>query len=90
VREEGSVALDSDLTGCVAQAGLDAALAGRRGSCPWDVDHAGWIVTLQSPDEQDFSGKTLEEALAWCLVWLMAKGTLGDWGHELGVGPFLS
>ena len=28
----------------------------------------------------DFSGKTLEEALAWCLVWLMAP--------EIGVGPF--
>jgi hypothetical protein len=32
------------------------------------------------PDEHDFSGKTLEEALAWCLVWLMAP--------ELGIGPF--
>jgi hypothetical protein len=28
-------------------------------------------VTLHSPEEQDFSGKTLEEALDWCLVWLM-------------------
>ena len=28
-----------------------------------------------------FSGKTLEEALAWCLVWLMAL--------ELGIGSFL-
>jgi hypothetical protein len=27
-----------------------------------------------------FSGRTLEEALAWCLVWLMAP--------ELGSGPF--
>jgi hypothetical protein len=44
-------------------------------------EHAGWVVTLHSPDEQDFSGKTLEEALAWCLVWLMAP--------ELGIGPFL-
>ena len=41
-------------------------------------------MTLHSPDEQDFSGKTLEEALAWCQVWLMAKGTPGDWG--LGTG----
>jgi hypothetical protein len=47
----------------------------------WDVDHAGWVVTLHSPEEQDFYGRTLEEALAWCLVWLMAP--------ELGVGPFL-
>jgi hypothetical protein len=29
-------------------------------------------VTLHSPKEQDFSGKTLEGALAWGLVWLMA------------------
>jgi hypothetical protein len=43
-------------------------------------DHAGWVVTLHSPDEQEFYGRTLEEALAWCLVWLMAP--------ELGVEPF--
>jgi len=24
--------------------------------------------------------RTLDEALAWTLVWLMAKGTPGDWG----------
>jgi hypothetical protein len=60
---------------------LRAAIATRRGSCFWTVDYAGWVVTLQSPEEQDFYGKTLEEALAWCLVWLMAP--------ELGVGPLL-
>jgi hypothetical protein len=38
-------------------------------------------VTLHSPEEQDFYGKTLEEALTWCLVWLVAP--------QLGVGPFL-
>jgi hypothetical protein len=37
------------------------------------------VVTLDSPRQQ-FSGRTLEEALAWCLVWLMAP--------EIGVGPF--
>ncbi len=62
------------------QDALRRAIATRRGSCPWDVDQAGCVVTLHSPDEQDFSGKTLEEALAWCLVWLMAP--------ELGIGPF--
>jgi hypothetical protein len=49
-------------------------------------------VTLHSPEAQDFSGKTLEEALAWCLVWLMVKGTGHpkglDWAHEIGVRPF--
>jgi hypothetical protein len=39
-------------------------------------------MTLHFPEEQDFYSDTLEEALAWCLVWLI-------WGHELGVGPFL-
>ena len=79
--------------GAVARAGADPTLEGRasrdarrraiatrRGSCSWDVDHAGWVVTLHSPEEQDFYGRTLEEALAWSLVWPMAP--------ELGVGPF--
>jgi len=39
------------------------------------------VVTLSSPEEHLFYRKTLEEALAWCLVWLMAP--------ELGIGPFL-
>jgi hypothetical protein len=59
---------------------LRAAIASRGGSCSWDVDHAGWVVTLSSPEEQAFYVHTLEEALAWCLVWLMAP--------EIGVGPF--
>src|SRR5215211_2681573 len=86
--------LAPDLAGTVAYAGVDptlegralqdalrAAIAHRRGYCSWTVDHAGWVVTLHSPEEQDFYGRTLEEALAWCLVWLMAP--------ELGIGPFL-
>jgi hypothetical protein len=47
----------------------------RRGYCWWDVDHAGWVVTLSSPEEQTFYGKTLEEALAWCLAWVRARET---------------
>jgi hypothetical protein len=39
------------------------------------------VVTLHSPEEQDFSGRTLEAGLAWCLVWLMFR--------ELGIGSFL-
>jgi hypothetical protein len=73
--------VDPTLEGRALQDALRAAIATRRGYCSWDVDHAGWVVTLHSPDEQDFYGKTLEEALAWCLVWLMAP--------ELGIGPFL-
>jgi hypothetical protein len=40
----------------------------------------GWVAMLSSAEEQTFSGKTLVEALAWCLVWLMAP--------EIGIGPF--
>ncbi len=56
-------------------------IATRRGSCSWDVDDTGWVVMVHSPEEHDFSGKTLEEALAWCLAWLLFP--------ELDVGPFL-
>jgi hypothetical protein len=50
------------------------ALATRRSDCWCDVDHADckWVVTLTSPEEQEFYGRTLEEVLGWCLVWFMA------------------
>ena len=73
--------LARDLAGTVAYAGIDPTLKGRplqdalrreiayrRGYCSWTVDHASWVVTLHSLQEQDFYGKTLEEALAGCLV----------------------
>jgi hypothetical protein len=60
----------------VAQAGVDPTLDGRA----LTVDHASWVVTLHSPEAQDFSGRSLEEGLAWCPVWLMVP--------ELGSGPF--
>ena len=98
--------LAPDLSGAIAQVRVDPTLEGRalqdaqraaittrRGSCSWTVDHAGWVVTLHSPEEQDFSGTTLEEGLACCLEWLMAKGTPGDRGSdrgsERGIGPLL-
>jgi hypothetical protein len=87
--------LSRDLVGTVAYAGVDptvegralqgalrAAIAHRRGACWWTVDPAGWVETPEAPDRQAFSGRTLEEALAWCLVWLMAP--------EIGNGPFLA
>lgn len=86
--------LAPDLTGAIALAGVDptlesrplqdallAAIATRRGYCWWDVDHAGWVVTLMSPKEQAFYGRTLEEALAWTLVYLMTP--------EIGIDQFL-
>jgi hypothetical protein len=56
-------------------------LAALARTCAWTVDHAGWVVTLHSPDAQTFPGKSLTETLAWCLVWLMAP--------EIGIDPFL-
>lgn len=66
-----SLGITSCLVGAPAQDGADPthegralqhvlrrAIAARRGSCSWTIDHVGWVVTLQPPDEQDFSGKT--------------------------------
>jgi hypothetical protein len=84
-----------DLAGTVAHAGVDPTLDGRvlqdalllaintrRGHCSWTVDYANWVVPLDSPERQKFCGRTLEEALAWCLEWLMTP--------EIGNGPFLA
>jgi hypothetical protein len=57
-------------------------IATRRDSCSWTVDCAGWVVMLHAPEQQDFSSKTLEDALAWCLVWMKAP--------ELGISRFWS
>jgi hypothetical protein len=94
VRATERPTLAPDLADAVAQAGVDPTLEGRalqdallgaiatrRGHSSRTVHHAGWVVSLHLPEKQDFSGKTLEGALAWCLVRLMAP--------ELGIGPFL-
>jgi hypothetical protein len=60
------------LEGRALQDVLRRAIASRRGECSWGIDHAGWVVTLHYPVEQDFAGKLLEDGLAWFLVWLMA------------------
>ena len=84
--------VDPTSEGRALQDALRRAIATRRGYCWRDIGHAGWVGTLDAPERHEFSGRTLEEALAWCLVWLMAKGTGHpqglDWGHELRVGPF--
>lgn len=79
--------LPTDLSSAVARVGVDAtlaprpeqdalkrAIADRHGYVVWDVDHAGWVVDLLSPDHERFHGRTLEEALVWLMV------------EELGVG----
>lgn len=85
--------LAGDLAAAVARAGvnplaeprvlqdaLKTAIAERGGYLVWDVDKIGWRVDLLSPEREVFRGGRLEEALAWCLVWVMAD--------ELGGGPF--
>lgn len=50
---------------------IRAAIAQHDGYCDWTVDHTGWVVTLHLPDEQVFSGSTLEDGLLSCLEWLV-------------------
>jgi hypothetical protein len=57
--------VDPTLEGRALQDALRPAIATRGGYCWWDVDHASWVVTLSSPEEQTFYGRTLEEGLAW-------------------------
>jgi hypothetical protein len=52
---------------------LRAAIARHGGYCDWSVDHTGWVVTLYFPEERTFSGGTLEDGLAACLTWLVAR-----------------
>lgn len=86
--------LAPDLASTITQAGSDptleerelqdallSAITDRCCYLSWGIDYAGWVVTLHHPEEQIFHGRTLEEALVWCLVWLTAP--------ELGIGQFL-
>jgi hypothetical protein len=56
---------------------LRTAIAQRGGHCDWTVDHTGWVVTLHLPEEQVFSGSTLEDGLLSCLAWLVASPRRG-------------
>jgi hypothetical protein len=65
---------------------------GQRTWCPVSIVRCRrrrTLTALQPTLDQRLSGKPLEEALAWCLVWLMAKGTPRE-GTDLGRGPFLA
>jgi hypothetical protein len=74
------VGIDPTLDDRALQDAIKAAIAERRGYLTWDVDEKGWRVDLHSPEQQDFHGRTLELALAWCLVWLLHD--------ELWIGAF--
>ena len=60
----GVVPLVVDPPGRALPDALRREITHRRGYCSWTVDHASWVVTLHSPEEHEFSGRTLEEALA--------------------------
>ncbi len=85
------MSLPADLAAAVARAGVDptadakaltsalrGAIADRGGYLRFDVDAIGWRVDLLSPEHETFRGRTLAEALALALIWLMAE--------ELGAG----
>jgi hypothetical protein len=55
------------------QGGLKRAIADRGGYCDWTYDEVGWVVYLPAPEREAFRGATLQEARAWCLVWLMVE-----------------
>jgi hypothetical protein len=55
---------DLTVNGCARPDALGSVIATRRRACSWTVDHAGWVVTLYSPEGHEFYGWTLEEALA--------------------------
>lgn len=80
----------ADLTATLTPAGVDltflpgaprerlrAAIAQHGGYCDWTIDHTGWVVTLYLPEELTFSGGTLEDGLASCLTWLVARERRG-------------
>ena len=55
------------------QDGLRRAIADRGGYLDWDYNDGGWVVFLLRLEREAFRGATLQEALAWCLVWLMVE-----------------
>lgn len=50
---------------------LLSAITGRYHAGAWSGDASGWVVEVQIPQQHIFFGQTLEEALAWCLAWML-------------------
>ncbi len=59
---------------------LQSAIADRGGYVDFDMDRRGWVVWLLAPEREEFRAQELEQAFAWCLVWLMRE--------EFGGGKF--
>lgn len=64
--------IDPSLGVPALQDALHQAIALRGRACEWTRLYTGWLVTLRYPEHHAFFGQTLEEALAWCLAWIMA------------------
>lgn len=65
--------IDPALDGPALQEALQRAIALHHGGCTWKPIHTGWVVTLHSPESRTFFGTSLEDALAWCLLWVRAR-----------------
>ena len=66
----------------------DAAIATRRRLLLVDVDHAGWVVTLQLAGGADVLRQDARGSPRLVSGLVDGEGNPGDWGHELGIGPF--
>lgn len=60
--------VDPTLEGRALQDALRRGIANRRGYCSWDVDHATWVVSRHSPEEQDSGARRWKKRShgAWC------------------------
>ena len=65
--------IDPALDGPDLQEVLQQSLAHRGSCCTWTPIHTGWVVTLHYPEVRTFFGTSLEDALSWCLLWVMAR-----------------
>jgi hypothetical protein len=65
--------IDPRLETADLQEALQRAIALHRYSCTWTQVPAGWVVAISFPEPRRFFGRTLEEALAWCLAWIRAR-----------------
>ena len=89
----------ADLAAALAEVGIDPMLNGpalcealqrtialQRGSCSWQPIYMGWVVTLHYPERRTFFGQSLEDALTWCLLWVIEPRQPRDAAGRVG-GP---
>jgi hypothetical protein len=65
--------IDSTLEGPALHEALHRAISLRRACCTWQPIHTGWVVTLHYPESRTIFGLSLEDALAWCLLSVIAR-----------------